>query len=413
METSEQQQVVASKNKKTKIDWRLECVDTFGLLPVPSHAKDQVGTFSPETWKRYFDYRSQFIQKDKHNNAKEGEEDDEDEEDEDSYYDGDDGEEDLLEEWNSHLDCLVDEINQSSSNNNESLTTWPTNLKLDRLCMEDGEEIRDAEFVAHVWSPYEIPCGVLLKHPYHYRTRSRTVEFYSMYEYRQLDFVKEGKIMDDGEMDMIRLCSINIEDEALRFEIIKDQKMTKGRVQSLKRHLFGRGNKHVCSDFDFFRLLFASMGVFDFCTLKAPYDGEVWGPGFYSDLHKQIIAQGILPDTNDDDSYDTISWLEYAMRKATHALRPFDAYYKPPSIEDAPGYDEYRERLEEAEGATQDIREMFQKEGVSFSPEIHEGIDQLCSGLSLEDQKVLHSLLQMQIHTARRPDPNNRDTQDE
>jgi hypothetical protein len=49
METSrrqqQQQQQVASKNKNTMIDWRLMCVDIFGLLPVPSHAKDQVGTY--------------------------------------------------------------------------------------------------------------------------------------------------------------------------------------------------------------------------------------------------------------------------------------------------------------------------------------------------------------------------------
>jgi hypothetical protein len=145
-----------------------------------------------------------------------------------------------------------------------------------------------------------------------------------------------------GDFKCKTICSNSYEDEKLCFDVINTSNFNRRTMDQLCRHLFGaieQSKEDYCDDHTFLHLLFGSMGTFDHETIKKGYVGcWTWRLGFYSDteeLMKRLIAEGEVAE----DEYPSITWLEHAMRTVAGTLRPIDAYYRPPMIRDAMGYD--------------------------------------------------------------------------
>jgi hypothetical protein len=308
-----------SNHKKTKMDWRTKCIEEFELLPVPW--QDEVARGSNEAWKKYYEYRSKFTRID-------------------SEKGDDEGEGELLQDWEGSLEEVVFEILDPEESQKEK--KWQTSLTVgNNLVFEDYDEIRTAQFYAHVWSPYAIPHAIHLEHRYHCRPRYSTVELYATWGYKCIDFHAGPPEPTRGgeEEEFKTICSNHFEDEVLRADVINTSGFNKRTTDRLRHFLFGTldESKHDhCDDFSFWRLLFGSMGTFDYETLKGGDLGYKWGLGYERNqgLRERMIREGAIKE----DDYPKISWLEHKMRQVGGALRKVDGFYRPPTIKDAPGY---------------------------------------------------------------------------
>lgn len=396
--------------KKTKIDWKQKCVEEFRLLPLPHGAVDLSDN---GVWKRYHAYRLKFpafrptsdesdadtdgttitaATKEKPMRSK-------------RYYhlkkivkrmEMVQGEFGMLRKWLYRWDKLFTTMDEDVAAMLRK-TPPPCHLILDFIEWDD-DEIRSAAFRGRLWSPFAVPHCLVLKHRYHYRARQSSLEFSSTFEHTLFDFSSQEPAStspgcddvdsagddDDnaGDVDdkhietedrMKPICDVCFEDERLRLDVIADNSLNFTLVKKLMKHLYGTGldPNHPPTAYNFMRLLLASLGVFDYKTLKAPYDGWVWSPLDHSPLQNEIIDEGSLPgkdddalpfsshddekgslpDTDDDDSSTCVSWLEYAIRKATKSLRPLDENYRRPCLEDAPGYKSNTHRRADLEDA--------------------------------------------------------------
>lgn len=298
------------------VSWREKCIDKFKLLPVPWH--EDVGKGSEETWKNYYEFRIKWCPTLY----------DDDDDDADSD-DDDDGSVELIKDWSAELDELRDELKVAKR--------WQATLGVVGLVWEDCEMIRSATFFSHIWSPYAIPQAVALEHKYHCRPRSTTVEFHVTWGYHLQTFLDRA---DNTDFKYRQLCSNAFEDEELRLDVINTFNFNKRTVDSLRLHLFGAvqlSQQDYCDDYSFLCLLFGSMGTFDFATIKTDGVGWMWSFGYSQteqQLRERLVKEGVISEDSPG-----ISWLEHAMRTAAGNLRPIDAYYAPPTLKDAMGYD--------------------------------------------------------------------------
>jgi hypothetical protein len=234
-------------------------------------------------------------------------------------------------------------------------------------CDDDYQSIQSATFGSHVWSPYAIPHAIALEHCYHERARSTTFEFHCIWSYKLLDFEPNdvGGIHrndndeddDDDDDDFEQVCSCCFEDEELRaYEIETPGLNDSCLLTRLRRFLFGSSSdaskqETGCTDYQFWLLLFASMGTLDYDTLWTTEGiGWVWSPRIYymhnnsikdKELLEPMIQSKLLHPGHpgESDACDIqVSWLEYQLRKVSNTLRPADQYYRPPPRQDAIGY---------------------------------------------------------------------------
>jgi hypothetical protein len=175
-----------------------------------------------------------------------------------------------------------------------------------------------------------------------------TTEFFAIWGYKLLDF-EEAQDEDTEESDeddepdgFTTICSNCFKNEKLSADVIVVSHLNHNTVDRLRRFLFGaiKESKPVCcDDFSFLRLLFGSMGTFGddkttYATLMGGWIGYSWTMPSDS-LREKMIKEGVI---GHDEYSCEISWLEHRMREVAGVLRPIDAYYTAPTIEDAPGY---------------------------------------------------------------------------
>jgi len=325
-------------NKRTKVSsWRKECIDKFGLQPVPATWKDEVAAATSEdAWKRYYKARSKVEAKRDLAAV-----------DHDEYGD-------YVNRWQAKLECLKKDLEGGTG----TADNWSCTPRIDSMDFEDVDEIRSAHLISYVWSPYAIPRVLILEHRYHNRARYSSYEFHCVWTYQRMDFAEDK---NDGAVDeeMEEICSCCFEDQELRAYVIHTPGLTAQSILCLGQFLFGSTSaackEETCSDYSFLLLLLGSMGTFDYNTFynPNPMDSEgigwVWSPRIYLDKKGQnewlqpmiddnILRPGKKAARRDTDKFD-VCWLEYYVRKASNNLRPIDKYYRDPRKEDAIGYD--------------------------------------------------------------------------
>jgi nicotinamidase-related amidase len=152
------------------VDWRSRCIEEFQLQPIPSSGEwqEQVARGSEQAWKRYYDHRKrqQQLQQEMQDETS-------------TYWEEDSPDQALWEEWDNELGGEVDEVFHRHPD--RDISWWPSHLRLGEMIWEDCDEVRTAEFYAHVWSPYAIPHAIQLKHRYHRRVRYSSMEFYAVW----------------------------------------------------------------------------------------------------------------------------------------------------------------------------------------------------------------------------------------
>lgn len=307
------------------VNWRQKCIDEFKLLSIPAEWKvdEKTSTATNDVWRAYFHHRKQCESRAK------------------TLYAGQDSdgydyylEKDLVKQCRNKLKQMQEAIGGAAS-------TWLdiTYVQVTELVPEyDGiGDISTAEYKAIVWSMYAIPHSVELEHRYHCRPRYSSVEFSTSWYYT-LKYYTD--VVSTFREDKRKLCSNCFEDERLRLDCIDARGLDSYTVSCLRLHLFGANSdesKQALNDFDFLRLLFASMATPDFETLKGNV-GYAWQPGLGSRAEKELVDEGLVANIRDAMTIK-IKWLEYEVRRVTDTLRPIDKYYEPPRLQDALGYD--------------------------------------------------------------------------
>ena len=282
--------------------WRIKSIEKFGLKPVPDGWKDSVAV---------------------------GTEDDD--EDEDISVDGCTSA--FMRDWK-------ETVNTRASKCTAKDTEWHWTPRFGHLVWEDCDELRSAEYYAHVWSPYEIPRAIELEHRYHYRARYSSVEFDTVWSYRKIDFEEESTINCDTYKT---ICANCFEDQELRADVIKTSHMNKRTCKVLRELLYGSYSKEskrmTCSNKNFWLLLFGSMGTTDPDLETDPmggygegsYLGYVWGQCMDKDLRMKLYSQKAAE--KDDPEGDPngpfgeyypkgCSWLKHRLLEITNSLGP-------------------------------------------------------------------------------------------
>mmetsp|Transcript_6275 Transcript_6275/g.15605 ORF Transcript_6275/g.15605 Transcript_6275/m.15605 type:complete len:387 (+) Transcript_6275:83-1243(+) len=309
------------------------CVDQFGLQPVPDAWKDSThGRGSETAWKRYYNYRSRV----------------EDIADVDKLSEDDDGYLDYkyLKEWQQEVELRSEEYMATD-------VEWHWTPKLGNLTWEDYEQLRSAEYYAHVWSPFAIPHAIELEHRYHGRARYRSFEFFTFWGYRLIDFEDESTIDSDRFKN---ICSNCYEDDVLRQDIIKESHMNNNTSSKIRKFLYGTDSDEskaiTCSDMNLWLMLFASMGTTDPDLDTDPNDcdhGYAWCPSRDKEMKQKLYdlgaSEGNDPRANPngpiEDYYPSgCGWLKHRLLQITGNLGPVTQHYQPPTIKDAGGYDE-------------------------------------------------------------------------
>lgn len=329
-------------HKRAREDsWREKCIKRWRLDPVPDAWKDQIGIGSEVAWKKYYEVRNEKDVEDT----------------EDINCENMDGGDELKAEWRDGVHYLVEKYIGPK-------LRWHFSPHLEN-CTLLANELETVTFCAYVWSPYRIPRALYLVHDYHYRadripgvefdeddevdTTGPPLKFQCCWCYEIVNF--EYKYREIVRSEMKEMCSCSFGDDELQDYVIIVDGLNKGTIDFLRSFLFGSSSqaseKETCGDYQFMLILYASMGVFDYETLwwtKEIGHGWTWGPWDIKDNKGvlQLFADAGLVNLDDDgeyrDSTFSISWLEYYTRKAANALRPFDKYYRDPTIEDARSY---------------------------------------------------------------------------
>ena len=132
--------------EETPSSWRIKCIETFNLKPVPEAWKDGVAVGTESAWKTYFEYRTS-EEEASSKQARGGED-----------YHGDEGESYIMKMWKEKMNW--------TKSSDEWLSWTP---KVWDLSFEDEDELRTAEYIGHIWSPYVLPHALRLRHFYHCR----------------------------------------------------------------------------------------------------------------------------------------------------------------------------------------------------------------------------------------------------
>ncbi|KAL7523930.1 hypothetical protein ACHAXR_000366 [Thalassiosira sp. AJA248-18] len=198
----------------------------------------------------------------------------------------------------------------------------------------------------------------------------RTMEFGTIWNYRLIDFEEEETIEDKKYNT---LCSNQYEDEELRADVIEEKHLNKTTGNKLRTFLFGTHSEDsksiICSDMNFWLLIFGSMGTTDPNLAEDPMDGNhgyEWQPYLIRETRKKLYelkaVEGDHPEQGDPngplkDYYPHgCSWLKYKVLQITGNLGPITKYYKPPTIKDAPGWsEEWQEEQDERKAAEEKL----------------------------------------------------------
>lgn len=332
------------------LSWRAKSIEEFGLQPVPDGWKDSVAIGSEEAWKSYYAYRSRVECRQSEEDVSVGEID----------SDGDcrdDENSDFMKEWKHKMTARIEEYMANDCQ-------WHWTPRFGDLIWEECDELRSAEYYANVWSPYAIPHAIELEHRYHCRTRYSSIEFGTVWSYREVDFEEKDAIDSDEYKE---LCSNCFKDEELRADVITSSHMNKLTGQRLRSFLFGSHSEEcknvTCSDMSFWLLLFGSMGTTDPNLEKDPKGGDhgySWQPCYNKELRKKLYDLKAVegndregdPNGPFDEYYPNgCSWLKHRLLKITGNLGAVTKNYQPPTIKDAPGY---HDRYQNEEGSEED-----------------------------------------------------------
>jgi hypothetical protein len=357
----------SGQKEEDPTDWRRKCIEKFHLQELPESCEDSklisLSKSDDSTWKRYYEFRSLL--------QKEGKESDDDEDPE-----GDIG---LLREFRNLMKGVADEI---------SCPWWKKHVMQTILDSSwDDDDLRTVEVQATIFSPVAIPHALRFQHRHHNRSRLSSVEFYcywhfqllrfdgkpiqsksdaqvSIGDYITLDHAKtffkdldhyglkgsQSYLADDqmevlcnnGLLECPNVQGPNGDNIWTAVEDIDVHNFTPTTVNRMRRWLriadpsvFGRkaGRRKppllLLNDFEFLRLLFASVGgEDDFVTTKTggSSPGYTWRPD--SDFFRHY----------DLTEHVSTNWLDYQARLVSGALRPFDIYYQP--------YDPWKDKAE-------------------------------------------------------------------
>eukprot|EP00550_Attheya_septentrionalis_P005447 CAMPEP_0198298156 /NCGR_PEP_ID=MMETSP1449-20131203/39851_1 /TAXON_ID=420275 /ORGANISM="Attheya septentrionalis, Strain CCMP2084" /LENGTH=380 /DNA_ID=CAMNT_0043999345 /DNA_START=105 /DNA_END=1247 /DNA_ORIENTATION=+ len=337
----------AAEESQLPLSWRLQSIQRFGLRPVPPAWASAVAGGTEEAWKKYYKYRCQtegIKEEEGGDDNMDKEEQGDDDDDDYDWGDEDYGSKELMEEWKKKLGYMKYEAKDCG---------WQWTPKFGYLTWDDNE-IRSAEYYCHVWSPFAIPHAIALEHRYHRRPRYSTMEFYTVWSYRLVDFEEEDDDDDDDDDEAKKyteLCSNCFEDEAMRASVIQTSNLNMKTVHKLRRFLYGSVNaeskKTTCSDLGFLLLLFGSMGTVDLGEdPKHGWLGYDWSPD--EELRKKLfddkvpedgdLEEGDPPESIDNYYPSGCSWLRHRVLEITDNLGPIFKHYRHPTIKDAPGY---------------------------------------------------------------------------
>ena len=279
------------------MSWRDKSIKQFGLLDVPDDWKDSVARGTEDAWKKYYEYRVNAEGK-----PNENEEDDE--------YEEDNG---FFKKWTNDMDSRINTLMKPNC-------TWHWKPQIDYILWEDCDHLRTGNYSSYVWSPYAIPHVINLKHRYHGRARLNTYEFFTIWQYRLIDFEKEETIKNEEFQD---LCSNCFEDEELRADVIDDEHLNEKTCSLLRNFLFGSDSEHsksiTCSDMNFWLLLFGSMGTTSPNFTGDAMSGDVGYQWQTRHMRKKLYDLKAGPEGEDSDpngkfsNYypDGCTWLKY------------------------------------------------------------------------------------------------------
>ena len=355
------------KASPSSASWRQKCIDTFQLQPVPEAWKSKVAPGSEAGWERYYNYRikqndnaclSNILCKEEHKT--DGFVDYLDVDEYDLYYedeDGNDADEDQHVEDSTKEDMLVmsmwkNQMKSKVESHQESKALhcpwkWTPSLS---IVWEDENNLREAIYYSHVWSPYAIPHAVIVRHEFYRKVgwSEATSTFFLDYHYALKDLEDEPESSGSGSNELRELCSYPKTMDGMKIGLIND----------MRKFLYGDvGQKckdATCSDVIFLELLFGSMGSTSYhsdaasgCEL-----GYYWMPS--EDEAKKLRSEGV-PASDDKEGppkekerYHSIRWLEYQVKRVTNTLGPYSKHYKyiPPrssnnDYSDDEDYDDY------------------------------------------------------------------------
>ena len=328
------------KSNDGSSSWRDKSIARFDLKPVPSKWKDAVGTYSEDSWERYYRYR---VGKEDDNPLNKKSYSDHYDSDGNSIPSDDDDEckwekeamESILYGWIESDFSGMEKITKSMVEG----CKWQWTPKEPRIEWEEENQPRSVDYYAHVWSPYAIPHAIQLNHSWYGKMRYSGFELQTDWNYRLLDF--EEDIENQSGNYYKELCSANSDDE------IKTSHLNKATVGKLRKFLYGTNSKEskklTCSDTDFLLLLFGSMGSTDKNLEEDEKDcslGYTWCP-WKDEAMKKKLFDAKAPEDDDPngdpptslEKYNPrwCSWLRYRILEVTDSLGPISKHYQPPS----------------------------------------------------------------------------------
>ena len=322
--------------------WRDKCITDFNLQTVPDLWKDCVLDGSEDAWRRYYLYRAR-IEKDE-DARKNISNEPVDESDEYGKWEQETLQE-IMNVWTKG-DQSVDKVAEEVLIEGCPKWIWtPQRPAFERE--ENEDKIRSITYKSHIWAPYAIPRALRLSHNWGGKDGQFGGELNVDWNYQLLDFDHE-----DVERSNIRVCELC----ANKQDVIDTSHMTKSTCYLLRRHIFGAFCKEsklvTCSDRDFYRLVFASMGTVDRDMLMDPKDcslGYSWcpwrEPGFTQKLFDEKANADDEPEGEPPTDIKTYnprmcSWLRYRMLDQTDSIGPISKYYKPPLEPKGSDYEE-------------------------------------------------------------------------
>jgi len=333
--------------------WREKCINIFNLKHAPDALKDSLAVGTEDAWKRYFHYR---ILRD-FESTKLTEE-------ADACFGGN---KELLEDWRYAMKTKIGDLMEEKCE-----WQWTPYFSDCDMVWEDSDDLRSAEYLGHVWSPFPIPRCIALKHNYHCRVRWSTVDFYVTWEYKLINFECANEEIKRCSYE--ELCSNSFEDEKLRADVIRTSNLNEHTLGKMRRHLYGSSSDTskslTCSDKNLLLLLFGSMGTTDSKLEDDPMRGGlgyVWRPRFgdgekerkklfdakvplNDDPNSSGSGSGSFPESFDDYFPEGCSWLYHRVLEVSKTLGPCTMHYREPTIRDAPGYESSSEYGECGDG---------------------------------------------------------------
>eukprot|EP00956_Cyclotella_meneghiniana_P025064 scaffold51466_cov63-Cyclotella_meneghiniana.AAC.1 len=262
----------------------------------------------------------------------------------DDYDDGTTSNKDLMDSWKWKMEDLLEEEKYLAEE-----CEWHWTPSIDSVDWDDSQLI-SADYYSTVWSPYAIPHGIGLHHYYHSRPKWNYIDFNTHWEYDLLDFEEEAS----KYVTYKRFCSNMLD----KIDNIKTPGLNKETYKKLRCFLYGTHSKEsesvTCSAYNFWRLLFASMGTTD--SNLSDTLGTRGCVGYHWEmndtLRKKLYDDKAIEPGDDADPngpfekynpcFRKASWLRHKILEITDNLGPVMKHYVGPTMKDANGSDSNR-----------------------------------------------------------------------